>query len=365
MKKILFLISAVILPVVAGCEEKSGMPDYGNGFDVEIKPGYPLDEGDIEQVTPMTARNDLSAKMTVNGSQITLSSDKVTKEVKVVLSADTHLVDYDEREAPYRQYSTRMHASYSDPAHKIITADADLQQYFRNFIAMAVTENASAMFSLGDLFSYPSEYAIEWVQSAVSGTSIPFYLINGNHDWHYEMSPGTPDQIRENWTDKRLSVLYPEGVDPMCYSVEIDGIRFVLIDDSTDEVKLKQLEFIRTEIATGKPIVLLMHVPMYAKGRSYGWSLAYPSWRYNTAPSKNYFDKTYFEGEYARSNPMHTNVTKSFYNEVLSADNVIACIAGHIHASYLDMINDMPMLTIAANYKNNSYCLTIVPTEQN
>lgn len=363
MKNII-LFFLVALPFFAGCAEKYGIPDYGNKSEITIKPGYPIDKGDIGTISPLKPRKDISSELTVSGSQITLRSALVKEEVKVVLSSDTHLVECDEREDSYKQYSKRMYDSYSNPAHNIIDEKTDLKQYFRNFVNLAVSENASAMFSLGDLFSYPSEYAIEWVQKTVSEVSVPFYLINGNHDWHYEMYPGTPDQLREKWTGERLGVLYPKGANPYCYSIEIGGVRFVLIDDSTDEIKLEQLEFMRKEIATGMPVVLMMHVPMYVKDRSIGWSLGHPMWRYNTASSKDYFDKSYFEGEYARSNPMHTNISNSFYNEVLSADNVIACIAGHIHSLNNDVVNGMPMLTIAANYKNNSYTLVIAPSEK-
>jgi len=357
-----------MLPVMfflfAGCGEKGVVPgDVNDGGGITIKPGYELDPGDIETVSPLTPRKELS-KMEISGSQITIYSSKVKQEVKVALVSDTHLVDCDGREDEYKKYSTRMYESYSNPQHGIVTKDTDIKQYFKNFINMAVEQKAKAMFSLGDLLSYPSEYAIEWVNETVSSVSIPFYPINGNHDWHYEMYPGTPDQIREKWTNERLKTIFPKGVDPMCYSVEIDGVLFVLIDDGTDEIKLKQLEFMRGEIATGKPIVLLMHVPLYAEPRSIGWSVAHPAWRYNTASSKNYFDKAYFTGEYERKNPMHTNVTKSFYNEVLSADNVMGCIAGHIHSLNEDNINGLPMVTIACNFKNNSYCLTVAPEKQ-
>lgn len=357
-------IIPMILFFLAGCEEKNTITDFGCGSEITVKPGYPIDKGDIEEISPLLPRTVPASAVTVTGTQINLTSTLVRNEVKVVLSSDSHLVDFDEREEPYRQYSNRMYEAYSNPDYKIVTKDTDLKQYFRNFVTMAAEVNASAMFSLGDLVSYPSEFAIEWINQTVSEIHIPFYPINGNHDWHYELYPGTPDQIREKWTEERLIALYPSGVNPMCYSVEIGGIRFVLMDDSTDEIKFNQLEFIRREIETGKPIILLMHVPMYSEGRAEGWALGNPEWRYDTASSKTYFDKSYFEGEYARSNPMHTNITNCFYNEVLSADNVIACIAGHVHSFNIDEINGMLMLTLDANYKNNAYCLTISPAKK-
>lgn len=58
--------------------------------------------------------------------------------------------------------------------------------------------------------------------------------------------------------------------------VTVHGIRFLTIDNSNYEIFPEQLEFFRTQVAGGQPLVLLLHIPLYAPGRLMGFGCGNP-----------------------------------------------------------------------------------------
>lgn len=106
---------------------------------------------------------------------------------------------------------------------------------------------------LGDIFSYPSEYAIEWADSILRDARLNYVYVAGNHDWHYEGMPGSSEDLRKTWIDKRLLPLY-QGHNPLYYAVDVKGVRVLVIDNSTYEISAEQLAFFKEQARTGLPL---------------------------------------------------------------------------------------------------------------
>ena len=49
---------------------------------------------------------------------------------------------------------------------------------------------------------------------------------------------------------------------------DVKGVRFLAIDNSTYEINEKQLTFFNNQAKTGLPLVLMVHIPMYAPGKN-------------------------------------------------------------------------------------------------
>ena len=79
---------------------------------------------------------------------------------------------------------------------------------------------ADAITLIGDIFSIPSELAIEWVLSKLKDTGIPNIYTVGNHDWHHEGMEGTLESSRDKWIEKRLIPLY-QGNHPLMAAYDI------------------------------------------------------------------------------------------------------------------------------------------------
>jgi hypothetical protein len=45
----------------------------------------------------------------------------------------------------------------------------------------------------------------------------------------------------------------------------------------------------------------------------------------------------------------HTQTTKSFYEKVWTADNLLGVLAGHIHNPSVDVLNGLPQIVAEAN----------------
>jgi UDP-2,3-diacylglucosamine pyrophosphatase LpxH len=194
----------------------------------------------------------------------------------------------------------------------------------------------------GDIFSFPSEAAVEWAKQKLDETGIPFAYVAGNHDWHYEGMKGSSQKLRETWTAQHLAPMY-QGKHPLCAAYDFNGIRFVCVDDSTYEILPEQLEFFRAQTKSELPLVLLMHIPLFIPGRPMGFGCANPDW--GRESDRNY--KIERRERWRKGG--HTQVTMDFHDEVFNAPNLLAVLAGHTHHESLDIRNGIPQFVSGHN----------------
>jgi len=277
----------------------------------------------------------------LDGSKVSIFTKASVSPTRIFHISDTHLSMDDYRGEPFLEYSERMGKAYNSNAHfktgELITAE----QGFEQTLALAKEQDIDFLALTGDIFSFPSEAAIEWVFQKLSDTGIPFAYIAGNHDWHYEGMKGSSEQIRDTWT-KRLEVMY-QGNHPLFATYDFNGIRFVCIDNSTYEILPDQLSFFKEQAKSDIPMLLLMHIPLYIPGRPKGFGCGSPDWG----------EKSDLGYEIERREKWrlggHTKVTMDFYEEVFKAPNLLSVLVGHTHRQTLDVKNDVPQLVSPYN----------------
>lgn len=270
--------------------------------------------------------------VTLENNRINLYSKSITEPVKVMVISDTHLWINDERGDPYRQYSDRMAGAYNKTTHFQSGELTNPTESFEKTLQLAVDSKVDLIALVGDIFSWPSEAAIEWAFNKIQQAGVPYIYVAGNHDWHYEGMEGTSETLRETWINKRLLSLY-QGRNPMMAAYDIKGIRFLAIDNSTYQISAQQLDFFIDQVKSKMPLILLMYIPMYAPGRSIGFGCGHPEWGAKT-------DNVY-EIERRPKWPVngHTPTTMNFYKEVFTAPNLLGVFAGHIHEQSVEYIN--------------------------
>jgi predicted phosphodiesterase len=248
----------------------------------------------------------------------------------------------DKRGEPFRQYSKRMAGAYNSTKHFRTGAETNPVNAFNEVLQMALEDEADLLALTGDIFSFPSEAAIEWALERLNETAIPYIYIAGNHDWHYEGMEGSSQSLREEWTRKRLAPLY-QGNDPMMASYKVNGLNVVVIDNSTYEIQPEQLDFFHQQAGSGLPLILMMHIPLYAPGRSMGYGCGNPDWNADS-------DKGY-EIERRRKWPEqgHTQTTMDFVSEVFATPDLIGVFAGHVHSQTVDVVKGIPQFVAGAN----------------
>lgn len=285
---------------------------------------------------------------------IKIYSAAVEDTTRLFVISDTHLWLSDEREEPYRSYSKRMAAAYNQTTHFATGRSTNPEEAFRATIALAKSCKADAVALLGDMVSYPSERGVELVQEVMNSANIPWYYTCGNHDWHYEGMEGSRLSLRDEWRDERLLPLYA-GRNPNGYVVDVNGVQLLILDTSTYDVLPEQLELTKKVIASGKPFILMMHIPLYAPGRGVAYGIGNPNWDANS-------DKGYkIERRERWPEGGHAQTDYDFYNIVTSAPNLLASFAGHVHRNGVDIINGKPHFTVEANARGGYYEVVIMP----
>lgn len=290
----------------------------------------------------------------LDGPNLRFTHPEIREAFSVTMIADTHLFRDDERGEPYAHYSGRMAKAYNSTRHFLTGETINPEIGFEKALEVAKEKGSSFIALVGDIFSFPSEASIEWVEEKLKACGLPYVYTAGNHDWHYEGMEGTSEALRQTWINKRLLRFY-DGRDPMMQKLELNGVNLVVIDNSTYEVNADQLRFLRDSLAEQKPTVLMLHIPLYATGRSMGFGCAHPDW--NAANDENY--------ELERRLPWreagHTPVTMDFYKTVLESKNLMGVLAGHIHNQSVDVLNGIPQVVAESNAEGGYLQLSFVP----
>ncbi|OUW76222.1 MAG: metallophosphoesterase [Flavobacteriaceae bacterium TMED208] len=275
--------------------------------------------------------------VTKDQEKVSYYSNVIKEKIKIIHIADTHLYMDDERGIPFLSYSNRMAKAYNQTKHFKTGEKTNPKKAFEEALAFSKETNADVITLIGDIFSFPSELAIEWVISKIEAIGIPYIYIAGNHDWHYEGMKGKLDLLRDKWIKKRLMPLY-QGNNPLMAAYDIKGVRFIAIDNSTYEINDEQLKFFSEQVESGLPLILLIHIPMYAPGKKISFGCGNPFWGAKT-------DRN-FELERRPKWPEngHTKTTFKFYKKVFDSSNLLGIFAGHIHRDSIEIIKGKPQI---------------------
>jgi hypothetical protein len=283
-----------------------------------------------------------SRKFSLDQNKVKIYAPEIKNPLKVLMVSDTHLWMDDQRGEPYHQYSERMAKAYNRTKHFLTGESTDPNESFEKMLKLGVDSGIDLLSLPGDLFSFPSEAAIDWVAAKLAASGLPYIYTAGNHDWHYEGMVGSLVSLRNQWTKDRLKPFY-QGEHPLMGARDVKGVRFVTIDNSLYEIMPEQLDFFRSQLHTGKPMVLFVHIPLYAPGRSVGFGCGHPQWGWDA--DRNFA----LERRPRWPKAGHSATTMAFHKEVFSAANLLGVFAGHIHKQSLDVVNGIPQFVADAN----------------
>lgn len=295
--------------------------------------------------------------ITKSGPEIRIYSDYVSKEHRLMIITDTHLWRDDERGKPFTKYSSRMAGAYNETRHFQTNVVTRPEECFVNTLNIAEENETDLIAIVGDLFSFPSEAAVEWAMEQLDNVDVPHIFVAGNHDWHYEGMEGSLDELRETWIRERLLPVY-DGHNPMMTSYDLGEVRVVAIDNSTYEITDEQLHFFRMQKETNKLLILCMHIPLYAPGRPIYYGCGHPQWSADT-------DRNYeLEGREKWPEEGHSETTFQFYKDVMNTPQLMAVFAGHAHRDSLELINETPQIVVDDNASGAYANIIISPLDK-
>ena len=296
--------------------------------------------------------------VTIDEQKVSFYSSIIKEELKIVHIADTHLFMDDDRGIPFQEYSNRMAKAYNQTTHFKNRKKTNPNECFENTLTYAKEIKADLIALVGDIFSFPSELAIEWVLSKLDETGMPYVYVAGNHDWHYEGMSGNLDLLRNTWINKRLLPLY-QGNNPLMAAYDIKGIRFLAIDNSTYEINKDQLEFFSSHADSGLPLVLLVHIPMYAPGKKISYGCGNPNWNASTDRNYNLERRPRWPEE------GHSQITFDFYKKVFNTSNLLGIFTGHIHKTSIEITKGKPQIVSDDNASGGYLEIDFLPLEKN
>ncbi|WP_028522973.1 metallophosphoesterase family protein [Runella limosa] len=291
----------------------------------------------------------------LDGNVIRFYHPAIKERFNITMLADTHLFKDDERGVPFQQFSGRMAKAYNQTIHFQTGAATNPEESFRKTLEIAKQDQSKLVALIGDIFSFPSEAAVEWVASQLKEAQLPHLYVTGNHDWHYEGMEGSSHSLRDTWTQKRLRPMY-QNDHPLMTVREINGVRFLALDNSTYQITPEQLAFFRKEATTQQPLVLMVHIPLYAPERSLGFGCGHPKW--NAQNDKNY----QLERRERWPETGHSQTTMQFHKEVFSCPNLLGILAGHTHKPTLDVVNGIPQVITPPNATGGYLKVEGIPT---
>jgi 3',5'-cyclic AMP phosphodiesterase CpdA len=278
--------------------------------------------------------------------------------LRVVHLTDSH-VDAEPREAdrPYQEHQAAMRRAF---------ADYDTLGSFSAQMDAVRGQRLDLLLHTGDLINYPSASAVAEVAAQLDATHHQRLFIAGNHDWAYAGLVGSPEALRSEWRERSLQPLYA-GRYPHASSVDLAGVRFVAIDNSTYQIDADQLHFFERQLSDGLAVVLLVHIPFRLPNDKTDHMPAPPA----RGPVALCGDpKTGAVAEIDWSASPTTRAassgnlpsTEAFLDRLLGADNLIAVLCGHTHESWAGHIHPGAVQYISKpGYLDGSRTFTILP----
>ena len=268
---------------------------------------------------------DLSAIIAVEG---------LSRPLRVLHLSDSHVALIDERDADFipccRGLGDRFlhrHQNLDERGQPIPPQDA-----FTRTMTSVGAQELDLIALTGDAVDFPAQAAVDHVLAALETARAPMCYTAGNHDWLFHSLAGTAplEVLRATWRPA-LARLY-QG-DPDCSLLDLGGVRFLAIDNSTYQISEKQLEFTRASLDAGLPTVILSHIPLSIA------TLRAPTLEIKNSPvlmadpDWDIEDRgRYFVGS-------DTAETLAFVRLVAKAENLLAILCGHIHFAHVDSIS--------------------------
>lgn len=167
---------------------------------------------------------------------------------KALHLADTHLIYADMRDGERKVELARSRIPYFPVFEEAACTAA----------AMAKAENIPILHS-GDFIDFVSAANLEAAARYTAENDC--FVAAGNHDFSLYLGEAKEDAAYRNRSLAAVQKAFRNDI--RMDSRVINGVNFVALDDGYYLFEKEQLDFLRTQVAKGLPIVLLLHVPLY------------------------------------------------------------------------------------------------------
>lgn len=321
------LAAALFLLPLAGCASSLPLENAGT---------------DTEKNTSADISADINEAEDLNRYEIVIPG--LEKEYELLYLTDTHIILPEKSDSKkIRDYSNTRRALFSRETH-IQSSDR-----FSAWLAYAKDRQADALLLGGDIIDSPSSANMDFLASSLDSLPMPYIYTLGNHDWTFPWEYMT-EAGKEKYLPGFAGYM---GGNTAIHTLELEEITIVAVDNSSNQINPDALEAYREILAKNKPVILLLHVPLYTDSLFAKTSKVWKS------------GVTLGGGIHGGIYP---DATSTEFIRLTTAKNspVAAILAGHVHLedqSDLPGEKTIPQITGDAGYKGKASLIHITGTD--
>jgi len=271
----------------------------------------------------------------------TITIPGISREYNLLFLTDTHIVLPDESTGEIRDYSAERLSHFTNDSGYISS------ELFSSWMEYANRTKPDALLLGGDIIDSPSPANLEFLDASLSKLNIPYLYTVGNHDWTYPW-----EYMTETGTAQYLPLLAPYMENNTAiHTLETEDFVLVAVDNSSNQIHPDSLEEYRQILSKGKPVIVLLHVPLYT-GDLF-------------AKTSGVWTNGAVLGGGVPGGIYPNDISAEFISLTTAADSpVAAIIAGHVHLpdeSAVDGEKNIPQIVGDAGYKGKGMSIRILP----
>lgn len=262
----------------------------------------------------------------------------LTKEYTFLYVTDTHMVVPDEAD------SDKVEA-YADLRFDEFQNEEDVSsaEQFGAWVEYANEQQADALLLGGDIIDYPSDANIEHLEDNLELLNMPYLYALGNHDWTFPW-----EYMTHYGEETYLPMLEPYmQSDSAIHHLEFEDLILVAVDNSANQVAPEALEEYRKILQQGKPVIVMLHVPLLTQSV--------------LTKAKAVWDSAVVLGG-GNFGGIYPDETSTEFIALTTAEEspVVAVLAGHVHFFDKDQIDEKIVQIVGdAGYKGEALLLTV------
>lgn len=219
-----------------------------------------------------------------------------------------------------------------------------IEDYFLKALDYAKEHNLFVVHT-GDLIDFFSDDNFKFVDEHFN--AVDYIYAAGNHDFCHWIGKAKEDHAYKWEMIKQAALHFKSNL--YFDSRIVDGVNFVTMDDSYYLLTDGQTDALKAEAAKGYPIVLCMHVPLYAPELAI---VSKPDWDPKVSYVLGAPDEllvTYPEHRRLQQTP--DEATKRAIDYIKSEPLIKAIITGHCHLNHEEILdNGVPQITTHGSF---------------
>lgn len=242
----------------------------------------------------------------------------VEGEYTFLFLTDTHMVVPDEQDSDKVEKYSELRFDEFQNEEDIASAEQ-----FEQWMTYANEQEVDALLLGGDIIDYPSAANVEHLEENLKKLQAPYLYALGNHDWTFPW-----EYMTQYGEETYLPMLEPYmQSDSSFHELEFDDLIIVAVDNSANQVDPEAMEEYRNILKKGKPVILMLHVPLLTQSVL---TKAKETWSSSVVLGGGNYGGIYPD-----------EVSSEFIELTTAADSPVAAVlAGHVHFYDKDQIND-------------------------